>query len=506
MKKFFKYVFIVIGVIIVIFLFLVFFPLSNITFKEKDYLQILIEDVNIVDIENEKIDSSQYILIEGNKIKRTASSPIKISDQKTLRINAKNKYVIPALWDMHVHLNRHFPKNVGAEFIVHGVMHVRDMRGAYKERDPFATTPKRIKNWNHQIENEKLIAPLIHNTPSLAIEGPHKMFDGLPDFFNCSNSDEAELLVDYFNGQGVDLIKTYNNIPRDAFFSLMQRAKEKGISVAGHKPARISTIEASNSGMRSLEHARFLIWDSYKYADSIRKLQDPKSMDKATFRHQLLKDHDSVTLDNILSTLYANNTFYCPTHLTRKADAYAMDENFRKRYDSINHVLQLISFEDLDATHAEDPSVFAKKIYFNFYKKGLEVTKKANDQDVQLLAGSDVPELPGSSLIDELEEFSRAGLSNYEVLKTAISNPAKYYNLQNQYARIKNGRVADLIILNKNPVEDISVIRDIHGLLYNGHYLDQKSIKKYKQKIYDRNTSYMMSAKLIWDVIIYSTL
>lgn len=506
MKKVLKYTSIFSTVIILVFLILVFFPLSNITFEEKDYTQILIEDVNIVDIENEKIDSSKYILIAGNKIKRISSSPINFSDQQTLRINGKNKFVIPALWDMHVHLNRHFPLNIGAEFIVNGVMHVRDMRGAYNSRDPFATTPERIRNWTKLIRENKLIAPVIHNTPSLAIEGPHEMFDNSPYFFNCSNPQEARLLVDYLEENKVDFIKTYNNIPRDAFFEIMKQAKIKNISVGGHKPLKISTREALEAGMKSLEHSKFLIWDSYVFADSIRKIENPGSLDNTDFRYEILTNQDTSKLNEILTVFRKSDSYYCPTHLTRKADAYADRIDFRANYDSINSILRFLSFEDLDATIKEDPTVLGRKVYMDFYKKSLEITKLANKQGVILIAGSDVPELPGNSLIKELKEFSNAGLSNYEVLKTATINPVTYFNLQNEYGTIAEGKIADILILENNPTINISAIEGINSLIYNGFYLSDEKLDKLERKLYERNNGYVMTAKLIWDIIIFSTL
>src|SRR5690606_39101979 len=94
----------------------------------------------------------------------------------------------------------------------------------------------------------------------------------------------------------ISLIKVYNNIPPDAFFKLMEEAKRHKIDVAGHKPVRVSTIDASNAGMKSMEHARFFIWDSYKEAESIRQDPDPKSRDNTQLRKRMLEEHDTIML------------------------------------------------------------------------------------------------------------------------------------------------------------------------------------------------------------------
>jgi hypothetical protein len=97
------------------------------------------------------------------------------------------------------------------------------------------------------------------------------MYKGLPRFFNCSSSADAKKLVAFLAQKKGTLIKVYNNIPREAYFTLMQEAKKAGIDVAGHKPVQISTVEALDAGMKSLEHARFFIWDSFSGSDSLRK-------------------------------------------------------------------------------------------------------------------------------------------------------------------------------------------------------------------------------------------
>ncbi len=492
--------------VIVIVFCLVLFPLPKIKFPDKNYANVLIENINIIDVKNDSILENQYVFISDNRIKQIADRPIPANGEETLKIDGSNQFLVPALWDMHVHLNKQYPYNASAEFVVNGVMHVRDMRGAYDDRDPFASTPERILEWNKEVEELSLLGPKCHNITSLAVEGPHAMFENSPDFFNCSNEQEAKLLVDYFKNQGVDLIKVYNNIPRDAFFELIKQARLVGIEVAGHKPVRVSTVEAANAGMKSLEHARFLIWDSFGGSEELRNDKNPKSRDNTGLREQMLTEHDTLLLNENLAVLKNNGTWYCPTHLTRKADAYADDSTFRARYDRINPILRFLSFEDLDGTVQEDTTRKGRKIYQDFYFKSLEITKKANEKGVGILAGSDVPELPGTSLLDELEELSKAGLSNFDVLKTATLYPSQYYNKENQYGTIAVGKTADMIILSQNPIAEISAVRNISGIIYHGIYLDENNIKKIKETVHFRNRGLVMSAKLIWDMIIYSTL
>lgn len=504
--KIFKYIFVVILITVILFFVLVIFPFSKIGFPEKDYTHLVIDNVNIVDIKNDTIYQNQFLTIEGNHIKKISALSIDTNKEKLKRIDGSGKYLIPALWDMHVHLSKQSPISAYAEFIVNGVMHVRDMRGAYNDRDHFASTPERIRNWNQKVKGLELLGPTVHNATSFALEGPSAMFDKSPDFFNCSNPEEAKELVSFFKDQEIDLIKIYNNIPVDAFFTLMKEAKLAGITVAGHKPVRVSTIEAANAGMRSMEHARFLIWDSFAGSQELRKDKNPKSRDHTKLRRQMLAEHDSLLLSANLRALKSNQTWYCPTHLTRKSDAFADDIHFRAKYDHINPIFRFLSFEDLDATINEDSTALGRKTYRDFYAKALDITKTANESGVKILAGSDVPELPGSSLIDELQELSNAGLTNYEVLKTATLHPAEYYALDHEFGTIEVGKKADLILLSQNPIADISSLRNVNGIIYKGNYLDADEISRLRQKINSRNKSLLLSAKLIWSILLYMTI
>lgn len=350
---------------------------------------------------------------------------------------------------------------------------------------------------------KELLGPTVHDIPSSAIEGPNVMFDGSLEYINCSNSKQARQLVNYFQEQGWTLIKTYNNIPRESFFILMEEAKLAGIDVAGHKPVRVNTIQAANSGMKSLEHAQFLLWDSFTGSKELWESDNRKRKDNTILRQRILDEHSTILLKENLESLKRNNTYYCPTYLTRKSDAFADNIEFRERYNDINPIFRFLSFEDLDATIQEDTTILGRQVYKDFYGKGLEVT---NDYGVKILAGSDVPELPGTSLLDELQELSMAGFYNYDVLRAVTLTPSEYYSLDSKYGTVSNDKITDLILLFKNPIANITHLKNIDAVIRDGIYLNSDDLSSLQNKITSRNNSLLMSAKLIWGMLIYTTL
>jgi imidazolonepropionase-like amidohydrolase len=462
--------------------------------------------VTVVDVLNDTLLSDQNVLIQGRHILQVSPGPLIefIDTNNNNRIvDGKGKYLIPALWDMHVHLTRLAPHMAYPALLVHGITNVRDMRGAFNETDPFAGVQSRLQKWNTAVTAYQLAGPRIHGFTSFAVEGPHPMFKNSPRFFNCSTPEEARELVTYFARNKISLIKTYNNIPREAFFALMREAKAAKITVAGHKPVRVSTAEASDAGMKSLEHARFFLWDSYQGAEDLLRLSDPGKADNTALRMKILEGHDTLKLNQLFETFRRNGTWYCPTHLTRKADAFAEDSAFRLRYKDMNPILRFLAFEDLDATVQEDSTALGRQIYKDFYYKGLEVSQKAYKHGVKLLAGSDVPELPGSSLHDELHELSQAGIPNFEVLRAATCYPAQYYHLEGVYGSVTPGKVADLVLLSGNPIHDIRNTRKIEGVFFEGLYLDRSKISGISKEVDKISKSFTISVKLVWDMLHY---
>jgi imidazolonepropionase-like amidohydrolase len=112
----------------------------------------------------------------------------------------------------------------------------------------------------------------------------------------------------------------------------------------------------------------------------------------------------------------------------------------------------------------------------------LQISGAAYKRGVKILAGSDVPELPGISLHEELAELSKAGLSKFEVLRSATLYPAQYYRLESQYGSIREGKKADLLLLSKNPIVAIENTKTVSSIIFDGRHLDQAFLEQLKQK------------------------
>jgi hypothetical protein len=200
-------------------------------------------NVTIVDVSDGSLVPDQTVVIEGDKIIKIGSASDIRVDKHTSIINAKGKYLMPGLWDMHVHLEMSSKQSL-PYFIAYGVTGVRDM-GA----NSFDT----IRQWRNEIEKGTQIGPHI------VAAGP--MIDG-PFFVNelrvtVTTPSEARRAVDSLVALGVDFIKVHQQISKEAYLALAAEARKHNITFVGHKPAALTTQEIIKAGQSGIEHVVF---------------------------------------------------------------------------------------------------------------------------------------------------------------------------------------------------------------------------------------------------------
>ncbi|MBC6365838.1 amidohydrolase family protein [Algoriphagus sp. AK58] len=503
-RKILAVIAVIIGGSVLLLALLVVLPVRPIQLDYPKGEHLLIKNIAVVDVKNDTILPERNVWIVGNKIQSIDTNEIAVPNDTKI-LNGSGKFLMPALWDMHVHLMQLSPAIGYPQFMAHGVMHVRDMRGALNNRDVFASRKASLEKWNRQVQKGEWVGPLVHSYSTPALDGPHRMYRSLPDYFNCATPEDAIRLVKHVVEAGYNQIKIYNNLSRESFFALAKEAQAQGITIAGHKPYRVTAIEASNAGMKSLEHGKFLLWESTDRRDNIIRHENPERLDNTNFRRHLIDDHDTVLVKDIFKTMVNNGTYYCPTLLTRKADAFADDDQFRSRYDKINPIFRFLSFEDLDQTISEDTSKLGRKTYRDFYFKSREVTYQAYRNGVKILAGTDVPELPGSTLHEELQELSDSGIPAGEVLRTATLYPAQYFKLEHLHGSVEEGKLADLVILHANPLENISHTQQIQSLIVQGRYINEPQRKDLLEQSVKKSKSIQVTIKLIWGMLLFLT-
>ena len=389
-------------------------------------------DVSVVDVVTGSVISNQTLVIQKHEITAMGNTnEISIPNNSKI-VEGKGKFVIPGLWDMHVHLEIAGKKSLPF-FIANGVTGVRDM-GA----NSFAL----LKGWKEQIEKGLIIGPRIIAAGPM-IDGP---FVTTQLRVTVKTDAEARRAVDSLVALGVEFIKVHQQISKVAYLALADQARKDSISFAGHLPASVTVQEAMAAGQNSIEHI-FGVPDTSSVAYSLIGKGETRVTPTLIFMQQLAKYHElSAMNDPRYNTLSPSLKAFWKTQLS------GWGESVDKTIDLMKTLLPVM----------------------------LSRTQSLNKAGVQLLAGTDLAGLyiyPGSSLHEELELLVTAGLSPLEALRTATINPAKFLKKENTMGTVQVGKSADIILLNSNPLENISNTKDIYMVIFNSILYDQAKIK-----------------------------
>jgi len=429
---------------------------------------LIIHDVTVIDVTGAPAQPHRVVIVRDGKIEEVGNSRGGMGGKLSgVHVDGSGKFLIPGLWDMHVHMvfGDWFPRGKDVTlplFIANGVTGVRDMGGEVEV----------LQQWRKEINAGTLIGPrMVISGPML--DGPQPRF---PSSLAITTPDDGRRAVDDLKQRGVDFIKLQSLIPREAVFAVAEEARKQGIPFVGHVPDSVRASEASNAGQKSFEHLIGIFEGSSPLEDAF--LKGPKT------EGQFLSTFDPARAAALFALLAKNHTWQCPTlvwerggnlidqtdfaHDTRAryVPAYWKDVTWKRFTEQIVHEFNT---DDL-ATRKR------------FVDKELEVVNAMHRAGIPFLAGTDTPPgvyiLPGFSLHEELQRFVAAGFTTMEALQTATLSPAKFLGMEDRLGTIENGKLADLVLLDANPLDDIRNTQSIAAVIVNGRYLSRAELDK----------------------------
>lgn len=427
---------------------------------------LVLEHATIVDVKSGKLNNDQTIIIKDNKISYIGSSKqTAIPDYAQVR-NAKGQYVIPGLWDMHVHLDDHY-KDAFPLFLANGVTGVREMGAALKEVDLWKTSIK-----------SGMPAPRLVYAGSTLNGGPA---DETPHMFYLKTEEEAREAVRLNVAKGADHIKVYSWLPRPLFLAVMDEAQKYGLAVVGHLPVDVRADEAARLGFKSLEHLHGLFIATSSIEDNIFKNADMSDLAGYSLAEiEASQSYDSVKANKLFHTLKEKGVWVVPTIVTY-LNLAKTEIDPRSKYVPTD-----VQKQWAQVIRAIPPEQTELTTVINSTNPGM--VKKLNEAGVPMLAGTDssfamTNFIYGVSLHDELELLVQSGLTSLQALQAATLNPAKYLEREHELGTVEKGKIADLVLLDKNPLEDIRNTKSISAVVLDGklmekHTLDQ-AVKAY---------------------------
>lgn len=399
--------------------------------QKADYI---VRHVNVLTMKDSTILPDQCVCIDDNKITYIGSDELTGSiETKANIINGNGKYMMPGLAEMHVHMPKEQEmKSYLTMHLMAGVTTIRAMRSK-----PYLPAYKHEKSF--PVPNLHLSAPIITRATVL-------------------NEQTTDSLLAAYKNQGFDFIKVIDIKDTTSFLTLMKKAAKHKMAVCGHYLPNIGLETLIKNNYSSLEHL-----DGYP---------------------QALKQ-DEAFYKNMLQLTLTNNIYICPTLDWYRVIYRQLPESSLQQRLGLNYVHDTIKHNWVEeyTNGLANLSDSAKNAFISNYaikhKTKLQILKQMADNNANLLIGSeggDTWMAPGFNMIEEMQAFKEAGISNYKILQYATTYAARYLHEQDKWGTVEKGKDANVILLSVNPLQQLSAFATTEGVFLKGKYYSQKEL------------------------------
>jgi imidazolonepropionase-like amidohydrolase len=432
---------------------------------------LAITGVTVIDATGEPAQPGMTVVVTGNRITALGKSSLVRVPQLARVVDGNGKFLIPGLWDMHVHTA---DPSFLSLYLANGVTGVRDMH---------ALDPDVLFGMRKQVQEGKKLGPRIVAAGPL-VDGPMPF---VPGSLVAADARQGREAVRKLKQMGADFVKVYNKLPREAYLAIVDEAKKQGLPLAGHLPESVSAAEASDLGQKSIEHLTGIELACSDREDELRR-EAVAGLVKAdnSAAWELLGRIGARAADSsspkkaraLFARFVRNGTWQVPT-LTVLRSLVSLDDPKFLADPRVKYMPPSIrSYWSLMKLSPE--TVTGLKVR---YKRATGLVRAMHQAGVPFLAGTDTPGVPfvfpGFSLHDELALLvADAGFTPLEALQTATRDPARFLGREKDLGTIEPGKLADLVLLDANPLTDIHNTTKIAAVVANGRLLPRRELDR----------------------------
>ncbi|MFN0112036.1 MAG: amidohydrolase family protein [Blastocatellia bacterium] len=460
---------------------------------------LVITGVNLIDATGQPMQNGMTVVVTGDRIAAIGKNgKVKIPANAEI-VDAAGKFLIPGLWDSHLHMTIAVDQAGTTELlapmlVAYGVTSVREMGGDWQ----------RIQQLRKAINSGQVVGPRIF-APGPFVDGPQPAD---VNFQPVADEVEARLAVRKLKADGVDFIKVQAGLSLETWRAVVDESQKAGIPVAGHIPEIVSAFDVARSAQRSVEHispvlpgdAGIMLACSSREAElraelaAIKKAAENKNANRQQLRQRqrdlqraMAVSYDSKKCEELFTLFVKNQIHAVPTAIWGKrfaplseSDLPADDSlklapaSMRARWDK----------RRADVIKASSPEDFAFRQLLN--DKSRELIAAMIRAKVPMLAGTDAMDgyvLPGSGLHEELSLLVEAGMSPMAALQSATRNAARFMGKLDSVGTIEKGKIADLVLLDADPLQSIGNARKIHAVIFGGKLISSSQRQEMMAKL-----------------------
>jgi len=425
---------------------------------------VAFQHATVIPMDVERVLRDHTVVVANGRIVALGpASAVEVPPQ-ALRVDARGRYLIPALCDMHVHLlgeswnmmlppeERLVSEDIPYEgfllpFVANGVTTVQDL----------AAAPEAVL-LRDRIASGELLGPRM--ILARMIDGPEKAWPP-PLSIWVSTAAEAATAVRQARAQGYDKIKVYSFLTKESYDAIVVEARKLGMDVIGHVPMSLSVEYVVDAGQKLIAHTE----EMAKHAHG---------------------DYSAGKIDHFATLLAGRGVWVIPTLMTTRSilEFFVSRDSLlaRPEMSYFSHPMQQGVWSFLmTRLYEPTPAEARKRIRDDFERLQRPLTKALNERGGKLLAGSDalmIGDVPGFALHRELRELVEVGLTPFQALRTSTTNPFEYLGEADQAGTIAVGQRTDLLLLDGNPLEDISAASRIAGVLMRGRWIGSVEIRE----------------------------
>ncbi|RAJ30306.1 amidohydrolase family protein [Pedobacter cryoconitis] len=454
--------------------------LGQLTFAQQTQADLMITGGNIINVKTGQLSSDQVIIIRNDSI-ITVIDQSKNAHWKVKRIyNAAGKFIIPGLWDMHMHFGGgdsliQENKNLLPLFLAHGITTVRDAS---------ADLSNSVLQWREEIAKGQLQGPTIF-TSGPKIEGYKSIWLG---DIEVGTKQEIKLALDSLQKLKVDFVKITDNTLKPALFlEAIKMARARGFKVSAHIPSSLTMNQVADAGLSAVEHIGYALKAGTKDEQAISDEIAAGTLKGKAINERIIADFDEVSAFKAYSNMAKHGMSLTPTLSISRTVAY-LDQNDHKNDPYLKYIGKGIRKTynwRVERAAKDGPEAIAFR--HQVFEKSAAVLPLLQKAGVKILAGTDAGYLnsfdyPGIGLHQELELLVKYGLTPLQALQASIINSPEFLN-QKQYGSISSGKKADILVLDENPLLNIKATQMINAVVVKGQLLDRSHLDQLLESI-----------------------